>query len=94
MEVNKMAEPKMLTARELADKAGTSPAKLRKLLRTEFNRAGKTTVEGNRSEYRFNPNDPVIKQIVSRAKELMEQTSKEKIAEPDQANKEEGNCTQ
>lgn len=77
-----MAEPKMLTARELAVKAGISPAVLRKLLRQEFNRAGKTTVEGNRSEYRFNPSDPVTKQIIARVKALKEQTQKEKVIEP------------
>lgn len=76
-----MAEPQMLTAKDLATKAGISPAVLRKLLRQEFNRAGKTTVEGNRSEYRFSPNDPVIKQIIARAKELKEQGSMEKTTE-------------
>jgi hypothetical protein len=55
----KAKEAKLLTARELAIKAGISPAVLRKLLRQEFNRAGKTVVEGNRAEYRFNPNDSV-----------------------------------
>jgi hypothetical protein len=72
----------MLTARELAAKAGISPAVLRKLLRQEFNRAGKTVVEGNRSEYRFNPNDPVTKQIITRAKTLKEQVSQKKTTEP------------
>lgn len=80
-------ESKMLTARELAEKADVSPAVLRKLLRQEFNRAGKTIVEGNRSEYRFNPNDTVTKQIIERAKALKEQqqepqTSIEKPPEP------------
>ncbi len=76
-----MAEPKMLTARDLAAKAGISPAVLRKLLRQEFNRAGKTTIESNRSEYRFNPSDPVTKQIIARAKALKEQASQEKKSE-------------
>ena len=43
-----MAEVKMLTAKQLAEKAGISPTSLRKLLRNEFNRTGKTKVEGNR----------------------------------------------
>ena len=68
-------ETKLLTAKELAEKAGVSPQVLRKMLRKEFNRAGKTLVEGNRSEYRFDPNDPVTKDIVAKAKEL--QPSKE-----------------
>lgn len=63
-----MAEVKMLTAKDLAEKAGISPSKLRKLLRTEFNRAGKTKVEGNRMEYSFAPNDPMVKQIINRVK--------------------------
>jgi hypothetical protein len=93
-----MAEPKMLTASELADKAGESPAMLRKLLRTEFDRAGKTKVEGNRMEYRFNSNDPLVKKIVGRAKSQVTQNAqqeqtKEGKPEPDQA-KNEGNCTQ
>jgi transcriptional regulator with XRE-family HTH domain len=64
---------KSLTAGELAQKAGVSPALLRKLLRKELNRTGKVLVEGNRSEYRFDPNDPVTKKIIARAKELKEQ---------------------
>lgn len=80
-------EAKLLTARELAEKAGVSPAVLRKLLRQEFNRAGKTIVEGNRAEYRFNPNDAMTQQIIARAKALKEkpkepQTSNEKPPEP------------
>lgn len=63
-----MAEVKILTAKDLAEKAGISPVELRKLLRREFNRAGKTKVEGNRLEYRFDPNDPTVKQIIDRAK--------------------------
>lgn len=65
-----MAEVKMLTAKQLAEKAGISPAELRKLLRKEFDRAGKTKVEGNRMEYRFASNDPIVKQIVAKAKTL------------------------
>ena len=63
-----MAEVKMLTAKDLAEKAGISPTDLRKLLRKEFNRAGKTKVEGNRMEYRFDPNDPTVKRIIDRVK--------------------------
>lgn len=81
-EVKKMAEHKMLTARDLATKAGVSPAVLRKLLRKEFNRVGKTMVEDNRSGYRFNPDDPVTKQIIARTKELKEQASKELTPQP------------
>jgi hypothetical protein len=76
-----MAEHKMLTAKELATKAGISPAVLRKLLRQEFNRVGKTKVENNRSEYRFNPNDVVTKQIIARAKALKEQALSGKTTE-------------
>jgi hypothetical protein len=65
-----MTEVKMLTAKQLAEKAGVSPADLRKLLRKEFNRAGKTKVEGNRMEYRFASNDPIVKQIIEKAKTL------------------------
>ncbi len=72
-QIKKEKETKLLTARELAEKAGVSPAVLRKLLRQEFNRAGKVLVEGNRSEYRFDPNDAVTKQIIARAKVLKEQ---------------------
>jgi hypothetical protein len=85
-----MAEPKILTARELAAKAGISPAALRKLLRHEFNRAGKITVEGNRSEYRFNPSDPVTKQIIARAKKLKEEALQAKTPEPENEPKEDG----
>ena len=63
-----MTEVKMLTTKQLAEKAGISPAELRKLLRKEFDRAGKTKVEGNRMEYRFASNDPIVKQIVEKAK--------------------------
>jgi hypothetical protein len=63
-----MTEVKMLTAKQLAEKAGVSPADLRKLLRKEFNRAGKTKVEGNRMEYRFAASDPIVKQIMEKAK--------------------------
>ncbi len=84
-----MAESKILTARELAVKAGITPAALRKLLRQEFNRAGKTVVEGNRSEYRFNLSDPVTKQIIARAKKLREEASQAKTPEPETDSKEE-----
>jgi 3-hydroxyisobutyrate dehydrogenase-like beta-hydroxyacid dehydrogenase len=65
-----MTEVKTLTAKQLAEKAGISPADLRKLLRKEFNRAGKTKVDGNRMEYRFAANDPIVKQIMEKAKTL------------------------
>ena len=86
-QIKKVKETKSLTARELAQKAGVSPAVLRKLLREVFNRVGKTVVEGNRSEYRFNLTDAVTKQIIARAKELKEQskepqTSTEPVNEP------------
>jgi len=71
-----MAEVKTLTARDLAEKAGISPAGLRKILRSEFNRAGKTKVEDNRMEYRFDPNDPIVKQIIDRVKSLQKEKSK------------------
>jgi DNA-binding transcriptional regulator GbsR (MarR family) len=69
-----MAE--LLTVRQLAEKAGISPTNLRRLLRKEFNRVGKTKVEGNRKEYRFAANDPIVKQIVERAKTLAAEKSK------------------
>lgn len=65
-----MAETKMLTVKDLAEKVEMTPVELRKLLRKEFNRAGKTKVEGNRMEYRFASNDPIVKQIVEKAKTL------------------------
>ena len=69
----------MLTAKYIAEKAGITPAELRKLLRKEFNRAGKTKVEGNRMEYRFAPNDPIVKKIVEKAKtRAVEETTQEK----------------
>ena len=61
-----MAE--LLTSKQLAEKAGIKPTHLRRLLRKEFNGVGKTSVEGKRTEYRFNPNDTVVKQIIDRAK--------------------------
>jgi len=69
-----MAE--LLTAKDLAEKAGISPADLRKLIRKEFNRAGKTKVEGNRMEYRFNPSNPIVKQIIDRVKRQQAEKSK------------------
>ena len=50
----------LLTAKDLAKKAGISPQELRKLLRKKFNRVSKTKVEGNRLEYRIDPNDPIV----------------------------------
>ncbi|MGA9049013.1 MAG: hypothetical protein WB588_08470 [Dehalococcoidia bacterium] len=86
-QVKKAKETKSLSAKELAQKAGVSPAVLRKLLRKEFNRVCKVPVEGNRSEYRFNLNDAITKQVIARAKELKEQpkepqVSDEKPSEP------------
>lgn len=81
-----MTEVKMLTVKDLAEKAGISPMELRKLLRKEFNRAGKTKVKGNRTEYRFNPNDPTVKQIIDRVKgkpDKKPQTEKVKIKSPE-----------
>jgi DNA replication protein DnaD len=63
-----MAEAKILTVKDLAEKVGITPVELRKLLRKEFNQAGKTKVEGNRMEYRFDPNDPIVKQIMEKVK--------------------------
>jgi len=71
-----MAEVKMLTVRDLAERAGITPVELRKLLRSEFNRAGKTKIEDNRMEYRFDPNDPIVKQIIDRVKSLQKEKSK------------------
>ena len=79
-----MAE--LLTAKQLAEKAGISPIELRKLLRKEFNRAGKTKVEGNRMEYRFAANDPIVKQIVEKAKTLAEEKGKADKPETKQHN--------
>ena len=72
---------KSLTAGELAQKAGVSPALLRKLLRKEFNRTGKVLVEGNRSEYRFELNDPVTKKIIARAKQLKEEPKETQVSD-------------
>lgn len=73
-----MAE--LITAKDLAEKAGVSPVELRELLRKEFNRFGKTKVEGNRLEYRFAPNDPIVKQIIDRVKsQLNEKPKSEKV---------------
>jgi len=58
-------ENKLITAKELAERAGISPQVPRKMLRKEFNRAGKTLVEGNRPEYRFDLSDTVTKSIIS-----------------------------
>ena len=79
-----MIEIKMLTARDLAEKAGISPVELRRLLRSEFNRAGKTKVEGNRMEYRFASNDPTVKQIIEKVKNQQVEKSKSRNPEPKQ----------
>jgi len=63
-----MTQPKTLTAHDLAEKAGITPTKLRRLLGNKFNRAGKTEVGQKHIEYRFDPNDPVVKQILTQAK--------------------------
>ena len=79
-QIKKVMETKLLTARELAEKSGVSPAVLRKLLRKEFNRAGKTFIEGNRAEYRFNLNDAATKQIIVRTKVFTEQPQEPQIS--------------
>ena len=71
-----MAE--LLTVKDLAEKAGINPIDLRNFLRKEFNRTGKTKVEGNRMEYRFDPNDPIVKQIMDRIKNQQVEKSKSK----------------
>ena len=43
-------ESKLLTAKELADKAGISPAMLRRILRKHFNGVGKAKVNGDDKE--------------------------------------------
>jgi hypothetical protein len=48
------------------------------MLRKEFNRAGKTLVEGHRSEYRFDPNDTVTTDIIAKAKELQASKGEQK----------------
>ena len=80
-----------MVARDLAEKAGIPSTELRKLLRKEFNRLGKTKVEGNRMEYRFIPNDPMVKQIVDRAKAVVTEKATEEEAEAEKA-KEEEDC--
>jgi len=86
-----MVETKMLTAKDLAEKVGITPAELRKILRKEFNRKGKTKVEGNRMEYRFISNDPVVKQIIQKAKAQVKEKSAEGKSQPEEA-KEKGDC--
>ena len=66
----------MLTVKDLSEKAGITPTELRKLLRKEFNRPGKTEVEGNCMEYRFDFNDPTVKQIIDRVKGQQAEKSK------------------
>jgi len=56
----------LLTSKELAEKAGVDPRKLRRILRKEFKGAGETSVEGKREEYRFNPDDSIVQQIIDR----------------------------
>jgi hypothetical protein len=63
-----MTQPKMLTAHDLAEKAGITPAKLRRILRSKFNRAGKTEVGQKRNEYRFDSTDPLVKEIIAQVK--------------------------
>lgn len=43
------------------------------MLRKEFTRAGKTLVEDNRSEYRFDPDDSVTEHITARVEQLGEE---------------------
>ncbi len=63
-----MTQPKMLTTHDLAEKAGITPTRLRRILRSKFNRAGKTEVGQKRVEYRFDTSDPLVKQIIAQAK--------------------------
>jgi len=65
-------ETKLLTAKESAEKAGISPQVLRKILRKEFDRAGKTLVAGTRAEYRSDPDDSVTEHITARVEQLGE----------------------
>ena len=74
----------LLTSKDLAEKAGISPVELRKLLRKEFNRTGKTKVEGNRMEYRFDPSDPIVKQVIDRVKNKPDEKPKSEKTEPKQ----------
>jgi len=70
-----------ITVKQLAEKAGISPVELRKLLRKEFNRFGRTKVEGNRMEYRFDPNDPIVKKIMDKIKCQQAEKSKSRNLE-------------
>ena len=70
-----------ITVEQLAEKAGKTPTDLRKLLRKEFNRTGKTKVEGNRMEYRFDSNDPIVKKIMERVKSQQIEKSKSRNPE-------------
>lgn len=65
-----MAETKLLTARQLAEKAGIDHRVLRRIIRKCFKGIGKTQVEGKRSEYHFDPNDQTTKDILAKVKEL------------------------
>ena len=44
-------EPKMLSAKELADMAGIPPTALRRILRKHFNGVGKAKVNGDDKEH-------------------------------------------
>jgi len=59
-----------------------NPVELGELLYRECNRAGKTKVEGNRIEYRLAYNEPIVKQIVEKAKTLAEKGLKLKSLKP------------
>ena len=46
--------------------------------------AGKTKVEGKRMEYRFDPNNPVVKKIVDKAEARAKDQTTENKLEPDE----------
>ena len=60
----------LLTARQLAEKAGIDHRVLRRIIRKYFKGAGKTQVKGKRYEYRFDPNEQSTKDILAKVKEL------------------------
>ena len=73
-------EPKMLSAKELADMAGIPPTALRRILRKHFNGVGKAKVNGDDkpAEYRFEAGSQTVKDILAKAKEPKSNGSKAK----------------
>lgn len=65
-------EPKLLTAKELADMAGIPPTALRRILRNHFNGVGKAKVKGDGkpAEYRFEAGSQTVKGILAKVKEV------------------------